>query len=233
MKTQVAIFSFLLFTSVCCAQDVTFTSIQLEFQQKVFSLASETDSSPKALDENILGFGQETFGRHPKVMQKETLKQFNHLPVFPESDLKKYTVYASLSPTLLSDSGSNLDKLSLLIGWDPEKMADWMMRIFLARHLEPSKLARLEKLNNWCPDNIYRLETNEHSDLVVASLGDIFIEDLVQGISPEMRLNRYKRKPCRVFSIPTATGAGGRFSHTGGEIVERRGCCFPSPAPAP
>lgn len=197
MKTQIAIIALLLITSVCCAQDVTFTSIQQEFQQKIFSLIPETQSSPKALDEKILGFGQETFGRHPKIMQKETLKRFNQLPVFPESDLKKYTVYASLSPSLLSASGPDLAQLSLLFGWDPEKMGDWMKQVFLARHLEPSTLARLATINNWCPDKTYRIKTNEHSDLVVASLGDIFVIKLSlmeQGVFRPISAQWMKRK---------------------------------------
>ena len=55
----------LLIKSVCCAQDVTLTSIQAEFQQKVLSLVPETDRSQEELNEKIPIFGQETFGNHP------------------------------------------------------------------------------------------------------------------------------------------------------------------------
>jgi len=191
------IVAFLLTTSVCCAQDVTFTSIQREFHQKVLSLVGETDSSPKALDEKILGFGQETFGSHPKVMQKEALKRFIQLPTFPESDLKKYTAYATLSPSLLSASDPDLERLSLLLGWAPEKMAGWIKQLFLTHHLEPSKLARLATLNNWCPDKTYRLETKTQYNLVVASLGDIFVIKLSlteQGVFRPISAQWMKRK---------------------------------------
>jgi hypothetical protein len=195
MKTQIAIIASLLITSVCCAQDATFTSIQQEFQQKILSLVNETDISPKGLDEKILGFGHETFGSHPKVMQKETLRRFKQLPVFAESELKKYKVHTTLGHS--SFSASNLAELSLLLGWDPEKMAGWMKHLILARNLKLSKLARFATLNDWCPDKIYRLETSAHFNLVVTSLGDIFVTKLAlteHGVFEPVSAQWMKRK---------------------------------------
>lgn len=197
MKIKITIIALLLITSVCCAQDVTFTSIQQEFQQKVLSLVPETDSSQEELNEKILIFGQETFGNHPKVVKKETMKRFKQLPVFPEASLKEYTAFATLSQSLMTDSDSDLTRLSLLLGWTPEKMADWVKQTFLARHLELSKLSQRATLNNWYPDKTYRIETNAQPKLVLESLGDIFIIKLAltdQGVFKPISAQWMKRK---------------------------------------
>lgn len=197
MKIKTTIVALLLITLVCCAQDVTFTSIQQEFQQKVLSLVPETGSSQEELNEKILIFGQETFGNHPKVVKKETMRRFKQLPLFPETSLKEYTTFATLSQSLITSSDPDLTRALLLLGWAPEKMAYFVKDIFRARQLELSKFAQLITLNNWYPDKTYRIETNAQPNLVLESLGDIFIIKLAltdQGVFKPISARWMKRK---------------------------------------
>jgi hypothetical protein len=100
---------------------------------------------------------------------------------------------------MLSDtvSDNDLALISLLFFWSPEKMADWVKQAFRFRHLDSSEIERLIVINAWCPDKLYRTGTNKNPNLVVESLGDIFIINLTlteQGVFKLDSVKWMKRK---------------------------------------
>ncbi|WP_320041724.1 hypothetical protein [uncultured Desulfobacter sp.] len=176
MKTLITIIACLLIASTACTKDVTFSLLQKEFQEKVITLVSETALSEGELLTKIEIFGQETFGKFPKVVKKEAQKRFNELPLFSESDLERYKVKATINQSTLSDPDSA--QLWILIGWAPDKLAEWAKQTILARNLGPSEYGRFVVINRFHPDNTYRFGTDNFPKLVVESLDDIFIVEL-------------------------------------------------------
>ena len=71
MKRTIVAIAVILTATSSFAADVTFESIQKEFQQKAISLLSDQDASADQLHSKLAKFADDTFGAHPDVMRKE------------------------------------------------------------------------------------------------------------------------------------------------------------------
>lgn len=80
MKIHIAIIATMLIASASFAGELTFESVQNEFQQKALSLLSKEDASVTDLQTQIAKFADETFGAHPDLMRKEAEHRFAALP---------------------------------------------------------------------------------------------------------------------------------------------------------
>ena len=159
--------------SASLAEDVTFESLQQAFQQQALSLVSQTNASTMNLQSELAKFAQDTFGAHPEVMRKEAEQRFADLPVFPTEKLKSYDEHMMWDQFPLPSAETGWKWL--MFGWDPERLADTGKKHLLARHLSTAEFGRLAMLNACCPDRTYRMGKGKYPDLVVESLGDLFI----------------------------------------------------------
>ncbi len=94
-----------------------------------------------------------------------------------------------------------------MFGWDPEKLATSTKVMILARKLGPERYGRLALLNTFCPDKVYRLGKGKFPDLVVESLGDLFlikVEMTEVGVCKPSSVRWMKKKASRTTeSTPT------------------------------
>lgn len=173
MRIHFAIIMATLVTSASFAGELTFESVQKEFQQRTLPLLSEKHISITDLQAQIAKFANETFGAHPNLMRKEAEHRFKALPEFPATNLAAYIEYTSWGefplPTL--ESGW----VWFMFGWDPEKLAVWAKKTSLSRQLDPYGLCARGLINACCPDKLYRHGKGQFPDLVVDSLGDLFV----------------------------------------------------------
>ena len=173
MKKSISTLIAILVASPLFASEITFESVQKEFQQKVGSLASQEDLSVTDLQSKIAKFAEETLGSHPDVMRKETESRLKSLPHFPSTNMTDFVEHKSWDTSSLHSSEEGL--MWLTFGWDPVKLAAAAKRMILAREIGPEGFGRLALLNAWCPDKVYRHGTGAVPDLVVDSLGDLFV----------------------------------------------------------
>ena len=121
MKKTIAIIGASIVSSASFAGEVTFESVQKEFQKKALSLVSQDNTSVADLQTKIAKFANETFGAHPDLMRREAERRFNSLVQFPATNLTAYVEHKSWDqfplPPLESGWGW------LMFGWDPEKPA--------------------------------------------------------------------------------------------------------------
>jgi len=205
MKIHVAIIAAMLITSAIFAGEPTFESVQKEFQAKALSLLAEEDASVNDLQTKIAKFADETFGAHPDLMSKEAERRFKSLPQFATTDLKSYVEHKSWDQFPLPPLESGW--MWLMFGWDPEKLADSAKKTILSRQLGPEGFGRLALLNVCCPDKVYRLGKGKFPDLVVDSLGDLFVikvEMTDAGVCKPTSVRWMKKKESRTTeSTPT------------------------------
>ena len=173
MKIHTAIIAAMLIASVSLAGKPTFESVQQEFQEKALSLLSEEDSSFSDLQTKIAKFADETFGANPDLMRKEAERRFKGLSQFPTKNLTSYAEHKSWDQFPLPPLESGW--IWLMFGWDPEKLADTAKQTILSRQLGAEGYGRLALLNACSPDKVYRLGEGKFPDLVVDSLGDLFV----------------------------------------------------------
>jgi hypothetical protein len=173
MKIHIALLATALVTSAAFAGKPTFESVQKEFQEKALSLLSEEDASVTDLQTKIAKFADETFGAHPDLMKQEAEQRFRSLPQFPAKNLSAYVEHKSWDQFPLPPLESGW--VWLMFGWDPDKLADSAKKTILSRQLGPEGYGRLALLNVCCPDKVYRLGEGTFPDLVVDSLGDLFV----------------------------------------------------------
>jgi hypothetical protein len=192
----------------------TFESVQKEFQQKAISLLSAQDVSVNDLQAKIAKFANETLGAHPELMRKETERRFAALSQYPATNLTAYIDHNSLNefPSPPMEDGW----MWLMFGWDPEKLAGSAKQAILARQLGPEeRYGRLALLNACCPDKVYRLGKGKFADLVVDSLGDLFVikvEMTDGGVCKPVSVKWMKSKASRTTPStvpPPARNAGG------------------------
>jgi hypothetical protein len=163
-------------TSASFAGQATFESVQKEFQQKVLSLLSEKNAPRTDLHARIATFANETYGAHSDLMRKEAERRFRALPQFPAANLAAYVEHKSWEQFPLPPVESGW--VWLTFGWDPEKLADAAKKTILSRQLGIEAYGRLALINVCCPDKVYRLGKGTIPDLVVDSLGDLFVVDV-------------------------------------------------------
>lgn len=163
----------LLMASASLAEDVTFESLQQAFQKQALSLVSQTNASAMDIQSELAKFAQDTFGAHPEVVRKEAEKRFADLPVFPAHKLKSYDEHMMWDQFPLPSA--EIGWMWLMFAWDPERLADTAKKHLLARHLSTAEFGRLAMLNEFCPDRTYRMGKSKFPDLVVDSLGDLFV----------------------------------------------------------
>jgi hypothetical protein len=205
MKKTIVIIASVIAASASFAGKPTFESVQTEFQQKVLSLVADKDTPMNDLQSKLAELSNETFGAHPDLMRKVTEKRFKDLPIFPAADLASYVEHESLDqfPLLSNETGC----LWAMFGWDPEKLATSTKVMILARKLGPERYGRLALLNTCCPDKIYRLGKGKFPDLVVESLGDLFlikVEMTEVGVCKPSSVRWMKKKASRTTeSTPT------------------------------
>jgi len=165
--------SAVLVSSPSLAEEPSFESVQSVFRQKAVAFLSEKDISDSDFSTKIVKLANQTFGAHPNVMRKETEKRFKSLPQFPATSLTAYVEHKSWDLRPLPPIETGL--VWLLYGCDPEQLADWAKKTFRSRQLSAQEHGRLALLNVCCPDKVYRLGKGEFPDLVVNSLGDLFV----------------------------------------------------------
>ena len=205
MRIHFAIIMATLITTASFAGEPTFESVQNEFQQKALSLLAEEDASVTDLQTKIAKFADETFGAHPDLMRKEAERRFKSLPQFPSNDLTAYVEHKSWDQFPLPPLETGW--VWLMFGWDPEKLADSAKKTILSRQLGPEGYGRLALLNVCCPDKVYRLGEGKFPDLVVDSLGDLFVikvEMTEVGVCKPTSVRWMKNKESRTTeSTPT------------------------------
>ena len=182
-------------TSASFADEPTFDSVQSEFQRKAVLLLSQDDVSDADFNTRIVKLAEETFGAHPDAMRKETARRFKILPQFHAMNLTQFTEYKSWDLRSLPPMENGL--IWFAYGCDPEHLAEWAKRTFLARQLEAQELARRALLKTCCPDKVYRLGKGEIPDLVVESLGDLFVIEVEMtdaGVCKPLSVKWMKKK---------------------------------------
>ncbi len=206
MKIRIAIIAATLIASASFAGKPTFESVQKEFQQKALSLLSKEETSVNDLQAKIAEFADETFGAHPDLMRKEAERQFKGLPQFPAKNLTSYVEHKSWDQFPLPPLESGW--VWLMFGWDPEKLADSAKKTILARQLGPEGFGRLALLNACCPDKVYRLGGGKFPDLVLDSLGDLFVikvEMTEVGVCKPTSVRWMKKKESRTKGATLST----------------------------
>lgn len=173
MKARFSIIATVLMATVASAQEPTFESVQEEFRQKAVSLLAEEGVSAKEFQTKISEIANATFGSNSALMKKEVAKRFKRLPVFSETNLAEFAEHKSLNQFSLPPTNDGL--LWVTFGWEPARLADVAKKAILSRTLTPEQYSRLEFVAACCPDKIYRLGEGEYLDLVVDSLGDLFV----------------------------------------------------------
>lgn len=205
MKIKFAIITAVLVATSSFAGEPTFESVQDEFQQKVLSLLAEEDASVADLQTKIAKFADETFGAHPDLMRKEAERRFKSLPQFPAKGLIAYVEHKTWDQCPLPPIESGWGWL--VLGWNPEKLAASTKNIILSRQLGPEGYGRLALLNSCCPDKVYRLGKGKFADLVVDSLGCLFVikvEMTDVGVCKPTSVRWMKKKESRTTeSTPT------------------------------
>jgi len=180
VKTVIAIIIACLLTSAALADEPTFESVQEEFRQKAVSILSESEeASPTDIAAKIAEISEianATFGAHPDLMKKEAANRFKNLPVFPASRLDDFVEHKSSKqfPILQSDAGL----VWATLAWEPAQLAYIAKTSVLYRTLKIDHFGSRGLANSYCPDKIYRLGEGEYPDLVVDSLGDLFLVDV-------------------------------------------------------
>jgi hypothetical protein len=205
MKKTIVIIASAIVASASFAGNPTFESVQTEFQQKVLSLVADKDTPNNDLQSKLAEFANETFGAHPKIMRKEAEKRFKDLPKFAAADFASYVAHESLDQFPLPSNETGL--LWVMFGSDPEKLAVSAKRMILANKLRVEGYGRLTLLNACCPDKVYRLGKGKFPDLVVESLGDLFlikVEMTEVGVCKPTSVRWMKKKAARTTeSTPT------------------------------
>jgi len=205
MKKTVVIIASALVASASFAGNPTFESVQTEFQQKVLSLVADKGTHISDLQSKLAAFANETFGAHPEIVRKETEKRFKNLPKFAAADFASYVAHESLDQFPLPYNETGL--LWLMFGSDPEKLAGGAKRIFLVNKLGVEGYARLSLLNACYPDKVYRQGKGKFANLVVESLGDLFVikfETTEAGVYKPTSVRWMKKKAARTTeSTPT------------------------------
>jgi hypothetical protein len=104
----------------------------------------------------------------------------------------------------------------LLLGWDPEKLAASTTSLFLATSIGTEAYSRRALLGRLCPDMVYRLGDGKFPDIVVDSLGDLFVVKVEMmpeaGVCKPVSVRWLKKKESRTTPStvpPPAPGAGG------------------------
>jgi hypothetical protein len=198
MDKLVAIIAMILMASASFADEPTFDYVQNEFQQKAVLLLSPDVVSDADFNSKIVKLAEETFGAHPDVMRNEAERRFKSLPQFHEMNLNAYVEHKSWDLRPLPPIETGL--VWLLYGCDPEKLADWAKKTFRARQLSAQEHGRLSLLNACCPDKVYRLDKGKFPDLVVNSLGDLFVSEVEMtevGACKPVSVKWMKKKECQ------------------------------------
>jgi hypothetical protein len=188
----------MLVASASLAADATFESIHKEFQHKAISLLSDTNTSVADLQTRIAKFASETFGAHPDIMREEAERRFKTLPQFTNTHLTGYVEYKTSDEFPLPPPETGW--VWLMFGWDPEKLADSAKKTILSRQVGVEGYGRLALLNACCPDKIYRLGDGKFPDLVVDSLGDLFVLKIQMtdvGVCKPVSVRWMKKKESR------------------------------------
>jgi hypothetical protein len=195
-------------------EDVTFKDVQADFRQKVLSLVAETNASANDLQTKIAEFADATFGAHPDVMRTETERRFKALPQFTNTNLTGYVEHKTLGEFPVPPA--ELRGLWLMLGWDPEKLAGSAKNIILGRSAGIEVFRSRSLLGAYCPDITYRLGDSKLPDIVVDSLGDLFVVKVEMmpeaGVCKSVSVRWLKRKEARTTPStvpPPAPGAGG------------------------
>lgn len=197
-RLLITIMSAVLVSSPSLADEPSFASVQSVFQQKAVSFVSEEDVSESDFSTKIVKLADQTFGAHPDVMRKETEKRFKSLPQFPATSLTAYVEHKSWDLRPLPPIETGL--VWLLYGCDPEELADWAKKTFRSRQLSAQEHGRLALLNACCPDKVYRLGKGKFPDLVVNSLGDLFVIEVEMtevGACEPVSVKWMKKKECQ------------------------------------
>ena len=155
------------------ADEPTFESVQEEFRQKVISLLSQKEVSAADLQNKIVEIAKATFGSHPEVMKKEAASRYKSLPQFPAASLTDFVEHKSWEQFPLPPAETGLAWVTF--GWEPTKLADVVKKTILSRTLTPEEFGRRAFVNACCPDKVYRLGEGTYPNLVVDSLGDLFV----------------------------------------------------------
>lgn len=198
MMKYTALLALMFMTSGSLAGDATFESIQKDFQRKTISLLSNTNISVADLQTTVAKFAGETFGAHPDIMRQETERRFKALPVFPDTNLSGYVEHKISDEFPLPPPETGW--VWLMFGWDPEKLADSAKKTILSRQVGVEGYGRLALLNACCPDKTYRLGDGRYPDLVVDSLGDLFIVKIQMtdvGVCKPVSVRWMKKKESR------------------------------------
>ena len=195
MKTPIVIIAATLAASAALAAETTFDSIQDEFRQKVISLLSEEDISVTDLQNKIADIASATFGSHPDLMKKKAANRYKSLPQFPAASLIDFVEHESSEQFPLPPGETGLAWVAF--GWEPEKLAHAAKQAILSRTLTPEEFGRRAFVNACCPDKVFRLGEREYPDLVVDSLGDLFlikVEMTEAGVCKPVSVKWIKKK---------------------------------------
>ena len=155
------------------ADEPTFESVQEEFRQKAISLLSDREMSTTEFQSKLAEIANATFGSHPEVMKKEAANRYKSLPQFPAASLTEFVEHKSWEQFPMPPAELGLAWVTF--GWEAEKLADLVKKNILSRTLTPEEFGRRAFVNACCPDKIYRLGEGEYPNLVLDSLGDLFV----------------------------------------------------------
>jgi len=173
MEKVLVVIAMIFTTTTSFADEPTFAYVQSEFQRKAALLLSQNDISENDFNTRIVKLAAETFGAHRGVMRKEMERRFMILPQFHARNLTRFAEHKSLDLRSLPPMENS--QIWLAYGCDPEALAEWVKKSFLARELKAQGIARRALLNTSCPDKVYWLGKGEIPNLIVESLGDLFV----------------------------------------------------------
>jgi hypothetical protein len=195
MKGTLGILVVGLVTSGALLGEDTFESVQDGFRRRVVELLHEQQVPTVELEERLGELAAETFGAHPQLLRREAEERFSALPVFPEDDLGAWEEHASWGP--IPALPPEAERQWLLVGWDPRRIASWGSTMLLSRELDTEEFSRRAVLSSYCPDEVYRLGAGDPPDLVLDSLGDLFVirvEWTDDGVCRPVSLRWLKRR---------------------------------------
>ena len=172
------------------SDEPTFESLEDEFREKVESLLSGKEERAIAdLQAKLASFAKETFGAHPDLIKRETESRFKTLPEFAPELIDEYEEHRFFDDMPLPSPES--EEYWLIQSWDPPRLGYSTKNVILARELGVEKYGERALINSLCPDKFYRLGKADLPDLVVQSLGELFI----------IKIETTKLGPCRPASI--------------------------------
>jgi hypothetical protein len=195
MKKPLGILALALGTTGAVVSQDTFESVQDGYRQRVVALLHEQAVPTAELEDRIGEIAGETFGAHPQLLRQEAGERLAALPVFPDDDLGAWEEHASWGP--IPALPPEAERQWLLLGWDPRRMASWGSSMLLSRELGAEEFGRRALLSSYCPDELYRLGAADPPELVLDSLGDLFVIGLEwtdRGVCRPATLRWMKRR---------------------------------------